>query len=257
MLPGLRFLFVAIVLSVSTLVFGLGAAALLRATHEEFASLPSKYEPETIFAQQDNADSTLAMLRIDIPDADHESRDHTASSDAPAAAAASTETQSVATLTNPDFEKTEASTDTPQIEENAESKTTALEPAAPKAPDQVEAVVTALVSNPDAETKNMAIASADTATPVADNATSKVTIGSSPVSMNTNIAATKIATLGGPPVVIEPSKSSKILPGGVKAIQARRVVKQRKIAQRAQIARPAPQKPVNPFAPPAPAPSGG
>ena len=38
MLPGFRFLFAAIVLSMSVLVFGLGAAALLRAAHEEVAS---------------------------------------------------------------------------------------------------------------------------------------------------------------------------------------------------------------------------
>ena len=41
MLPGFRFLFAAIVLSMSMMVFGLGAAALLRAAHEEFASNPS------------------------------------------------------------------------------------------------------------------------------------------------------------------------------------------------------------------------
>ena len=41
MLPGFRFLFAAIVLSMSILVFGLGAAALLRAAHEEFASTPA------------------------------------------------------------------------------------------------------------------------------------------------------------------------------------------------------------------------
>ena len=40
MLPGFRFLFTAIVLSMSVLIFGLGAAALLRAAHEEFANLP-------------------------------------------------------------------------------------------------------------------------------------------------------------------------------------------------------------------------
>jgi len=51
MLPGLRFLFAAIVLSMSVLVFGLGAAALLRAAHEEFVSVPSRHPPpETIFA---------------------------------------------------------------------------------------------------------------------------------------------------------------------------------------------------------------
>ena len=52
MLPGFRFLFAAIVLSMSVLVFGLGAAALLRAAHEEFASNPSwRAPPEPVFAQ--------------------------------------------------------------------------------------------------------------------------------------------------------------------------------------------------------------
>src|SRR4029077_8790210 len=41
MLPGFRFLFAAILLSTSILVFGLGAAALLRATHEQFVSNPA------------------------------------------------------------------------------------------------------------------------------------------------------------------------------------------------------------------------
>ena len=41
MLPGFRFLFATVVLAVSVLVFGLGAAALLRAAHEDFVNLPS------------------------------------------------------------------------------------------------------------------------------------------------------------------------------------------------------------------------
>ena len=41
MLPGFRFLFAAILLSMSILVFGLGAVALLRAAHEEVASTPA------------------------------------------------------------------------------------------------------------------------------------------------------------------------------------------------------------------------
>src|ERR1700742_2216602 len=59
MLPGFRFLFAAIVLSTSMLIFGLGAAALLRAAHEEFASIPSRRAPpETLFAQRDDAGPT-------------------------------------------------------------------------------------------------------------------------------------------------------------------------------------------------------
>src|SRR5258707_9171163 len=72
MLPGFRFLFAAIVLSLSILVFGLGAAALLRAAHEEFASTPSwRAAPETMFAQQSEAARpTLTMLRVDPPAAE-------------------------------------------------------------------------------------------------------------------------------------------------------------------------------------------
>ena len=69
MLPGFRFLFTAIVLSMSILVFGLGAAALLRAAHEEFANLPSRrVTPEPRFARRnDGPPPTLALLRVDPP----------------------------------------------------------------------------------------------------------------------------------------------------------------------------------------------
>jgi hypothetical protein len=69
MLPGFRFLFAAIVLSMSILVFGLGAAALLRAAHEEFVSAPSwRAVPETVFAQQSDATRpVLATLSVAPP----------------------------------------------------------------------------------------------------------------------------------------------------------------------------------------------
>ncbi len=74
MLPGFRFLLAAIVLSFSTLVFGLGAAALLRASHERFASLPATPPapalPRTATADAptpDAAPPTLALLRVDAP----------------------------------------------------------------------------------------------------------------------------------------------------------------------------------------------
>ncbi|OAF13321.1 hypothetical protein AYJ54_44090 [Bradyrhizobium centrolobii] len=53
MLPGFRFLFAAILLSTSILVFGLGAAALLRTTHEQYVSNPSwrNGPQEQVFAQ--------------------------------------------------------------------------------------------------------------------------------------------------------------------------------------------------------------
>lgn len=70
MLPGFRFLFAAIALSVSILVFGLGAAALLRAAHEEFASNSSwRAAPEQPIVAQLNepAKPVLALLRFDPP----------------------------------------------------------------------------------------------------------------------------------------------------------------------------------------------
>jgi len=68
MLPGFRFLFAAIVLSTSILVFGLGAAALLRATHEQYVSAPSwRNGPrEQVFAQAaEPAQPVLAVLRAE------------------------------------------------------------------------------------------------------------------------------------------------------------------------------------------------
>jgi len=67
MLPGIRFLLAAIVLSMSILIFGLGAAALLRAAHEEVANVPARrVMPEPVFAQQaDPPAPTLAMLRVE------------------------------------------------------------------------------------------------------------------------------------------------------------------------------------------------
>src|SRR5690242_19576779 len=83
MLPGFRFLFTAIVLSMSILIFGLGAAALLRAAHEEFANLPARRAPpQPMFARQnDDQPPTLALLRVDMP-----------TENAPAAAASETAT---------------------------------------------------------------------------------------------------------------------------------------------------------------------
>lgn len=67
MLPGIRFLLAAILLSMSILIFGLGAAALLRAAHEEVASVPTRrVMPEPVYAQPAEAPApTLAMLRIE------------------------------------------------------------------------------------------------------------------------------------------------------------------------------------------------
>jgi hypothetical protein len=69
MLPGFRFLLAAIVLSTSILIFGLGAAALLRAAHEQFAGTPYwRASPEATFTQQaDGLRPVLSLLRAEPP----------------------------------------------------------------------------------------------------------------------------------------------------------------------------------------------
>jgi len=74
MLPGFRILFATTILAISILVFGLGAAALLRAAHEEFASLPSwrlaqqpLLTPWTPQVPRLETTPVLAMLRIEAP----------------------------------------------------------------------------------------------------------------------------------------------------------------------------------------------
>ncbi|SDG52748.1 hypothetical protein SAMN05216338_1001613 [Bradyrhizobium sp. Rc2d] len=66
MLPGFRFLFAAILLSTSILVFGLGAAALLRASHEQYVSNPAwrNGPQEQVFQQApEPAQPVLAVLQ--------------------------------------------------------------------------------------------------------------------------------------------------------------------------------------------------
>src|SRR5215212_3249332 len=74
MLPGFRFLLAAIVLSTSILIFGLGAAALLRAAHEQFSGTPYwRANPETTFTQQaEGLRPALSLLRADTSRADKE-----------------------------------------------------------------------------------------------------------------------------------------------------------------------------------------
>lgn len=72
MLPGFRFLLAAIVLSTSILIFGLGAAALLRAAHEQFAGNSYwRATPDATFTQQAEVlRPVLSLLRAEPPRAD-------------------------------------------------------------------------------------------------------------------------------------------------------------------------------------------
>jgi hypothetical protein len=71
MLPGFRILFAAVVLSFSVLIFGLGAAALLRSAHEEFVGIPAwRAAQQPLMPVADNTRLSLALLRVDPPKAE-------------------------------------------------------------------------------------------------------------------------------------------------------------------------------------------
>jgi hypothetical protein len=252
MLPGFRFLLTAIMLSISTLVFGLGAAALLRAAHQEFAGIPSRRAPpETMFAQRD-AGTVLAMLRVDAPAANEKILNSPATDHVQIAppveqpAIASTPPEPEKAVAEPD--KIAALTDIALPAENPPPS----EPAKPEAstselPVQAETPIPTDTRSPAAETKVAAIAEI---TPIAPNETAGATPDQTAVPLDDRAknAETRIATLGGPAVTIETKTPSKIAPAVVKKpVQARHVVKRRRIVQRARVARPAPQRPANPF----------
>jgi hypothetical protein len=256
MLPGFRFLFAAIVLSTSVLIFGLGAAALLRAAHEEFASIPSRRAPpEIMFTQQSDTRPTLAILRVE-PSAEEENAVTPVSDSAQVAAPPIEQPAMVAKAPEPvkpaaESEKIAALPGIAAPVENAP-------PSEPPKPDSIASETSVQAETPtqaDApssavETNVAAIAEI---TPAAPNQTAVAAPeqASAPVDDSSRIAMTKIATLGGPAVTIEAQPPAKLAPAVIKkSIQARRVVKRRRIVQRARVARPAQQQPANPFGTP-------
>ena len=244
MLPGFRFLVAAIVLSMSILVFGLGAAALLRAAHEEVASRPSwRAAPETVFAQQNEVTQpVLAMLRFE-PSAAQKIPDPVAAVDAPVEpiTAMPAEPEKIAALKPEASQPAETATpETPILEIPARSEVAPVQDAAPAPADETRIAATEPVP-----------ASANEAAPAAAEPASP------PVSQNTEITSTKIATLDGPPVTIEPPPAAKKLDAKPdksaikKRQQARRAAHRRKIALRARTAQQTPQQPAaDPFSQP-------
>jgi hypothetical protein len=254
MLPGLRFLFAAIVLSISILVFGLGAAALLRAAHEEFASIPSRRAPpETMFAQHGDARPALAMLRVDASPASDENilssqtpDDMQVASEQLAFVPAAAEWEKSAT----EPEKIGARPDVATPAEDPPSSEAPL-PAASTPGLAAEAETPVQIETPSlaAETKVAAIAE------VAPAASEPTAIApdqaAAPADEGTRIAETRIATLGGPPVTIETRTSSMSAPAVVrKSASKKRVATRRKTSPRPRIAPPVPHQPASPFATP-------
>ena len=251
MLPGFRFLLAAIVLSLSILIFGLGAAALLRAAHEEFASSPSWHaRPETTFAQTEAtrpeaARRVLAMLRVDTPIAEK-------SSEAVLAA--------VAPLTPADQAPTILAPAEPERIAALKPDDSSLpEPATPEIPaleSPVKSEAAPALTDAPAPADETRIAATEEAVPPANEATpTAAATTSAAASPDADVASTKIATLGGPPVTIEaqpPGKAAGAKPDTSavqKRLQARRAAQRRRMAARARLARQAllQQQIPNPF----------
>jgi hypothetical protein len=249
MLPGFRFLFAAIVFSMSMLVFGLGAAALLRAAHEEFASTPSwRAAPETMFVQQAVATPPmLAMLRVETPAAEPKPSD-----DVPAVAPAppAEPVANVPTLAAPEKIALQAVDAAPP------------EPAKPEIPDaetptpgEATPALTAAPAPPPASVDETSTTTAAEVLAPANQAAPDVASQqtSTPVEPDADPASVKIATLGGLPVAIEPQRPATAGAEPDKSLkkrqQARRAARRRRIAAQARLAQQAAQQPANPFTP--------
>ena len=268
MLPGFRFLFAAIVLSLSILVFGLGAAALLRAAHEEFASTPAwRGAPETVFAQPVETRPVLALLRVDTPVVE-KSADNAPSDATPAAiTTAPTEPERIAAL------KPEAS---PSPETAQPEAVVAERPAQGEATSAPAEPPVAVAETKTAETKTAETKiamSEDIASPANQTAAPMVSEPvAPPTSPEATIAATKIATLGGPAVSIETPRpvkaegkktdsaktdstktdSTKTGSNIIKKRQHARRAARRTLAARARLTAQLPLQQANPFGQPAP-----
>jgi hypothetical protein len=260
MLPGIRFLLAAIVLSMSVLVFALGAAALLRASHEEFASAPAwRVAPEPKFARQNEpARETsrealseepmpvLAILRVEPAPASPTATDSVSAAAAPAEPAAIApmpdQSEKIAALEPQDKTPPEAAKpDIAPPEISLQSEAPAADtPATTPAPAPAEEIRIA-TTEPALPPANEAVAAAPEPAIV-------------PPAADTDLIAARIATLGGPPVAIETQPKAKAASAkpdpdaAKKRQQARRAKERRRTALRARQA--AQQQAADPFAQP-------
>lgn len=270
MLPGLRFLFAAIVLATSLLVFGLGAAALFRAAHEEFASIPARRAPpEPQFAQQTEAQPVLAMVRVEPSAAEKLTAEKvTTDKAAPATSAASESAPPAEASPAAEPEKLAAvKTDDPTAPAPAKPDTQAAETPAPAQPAEVApqapaadpapqaAPVAAETAPVAAEAKVAAMPDPSAAASAPAPAAPTVAVAApEPVaapSPGESEAATKIATLGGPEVVVEqpvaPKTSEAKKPERSTASKPAPRHKERRRIVRTQPARQVVQQQLDPF----------
>ena len=252
MLPGFRFLFAAVILSMSVLIFGLGAAALLRAAHEEFASMPSRRGPaEQVFARQHDAPPpTLALLRFEPPapdkpfvsdkpfvadkplDVPETAAAATVAPAGPTLDAAAAEPEKLAALKP--AEPVRVETAKPEISASETTVATAAVPAEAETPLAKEEIkVAAILETPAPSIGTAPVTPAPSvAAPTTDAPT-----------LESKVAATRIATLGGPAVIIDEKTSASTTdakPGRsiVRKRSAERARERRRVAaRRARLAR--------------------
>ena len=235
MLPGFRFLFAAIMLSMSLLVFGLGAAALLRAAHESFASNSSwRAAPEVTFAQHSEPTMPmLATLRVDTvaekaPDPAKVVAAPAEPGPAPADSASSAQVAALSPAETPaiDAPKPDAAPAEMPVAETPPAPAPAPQTAATSGETKTLATTddtkTAMVAASDASPDNSQLlqpapaiatpadptatvsttAAASTTSSVSTTAEISTTAAVPTASPGASLATTKIATLGGPPVDI-------------------------------------------------------
>jgi hypothetical protein len=262
MLPGFRFLFAAIALSVSILVFGLGAAALLRAAHEEFASIPSWHAaPETTFVTAgDTGSPVLAMLRAEPPAAEPKALNNVAAATAP-------------------VQPTEPTVVPSPVEPET---TAALKPEEPSSPETARASPETVKASPETMKAEIPVAEgptrdepapaqADVAAPAgqtntgtADTKIAESEAITSPPNEPATLAAlaepaaataTKIVALSSGPTIGQPQPNAKVSIAKPdkdaikKRLQAQQAIRRRKVALRARLVQQA-QQPADPFAQP-------
>jgi hypothetical protein len=269
MLPGFRFLFAATLFTMSILVFGLGAAALLRAAHEQFASNPSWHAaPEATFAQQvevpretsreASRPPVLAMLRVEAPAAEQK-----ASANAPAinsdtipgptelsATSAPTAPDSNAALTqDAAAPPADAKPDKPGAENPAPGQVAAVSSDAPVA-DATKVAASAslsdakLASTERAATEPVAQPPTEAIPAAGETDAAASSQAGEPAAPDADIAATKVAMLDHPSATVEPNppantvstKPDQAKPDQSaikKGLRARRAAQRRRMAARA------------------------
>jgi hypothetical protein len=252
MLPGFRFLFAAIILSMSILVFGLGAAALLRAAHEEVASNPTwRAAPEMMFAQQgDGSRPVLAMLRVEPAAMEQKAADNVPAVAAPVepATIVSAPAEPAASPATP-AEPERIAALKPEASSPLEAATPEVLPA--ENPPQAEAAP--VQADTPAAAGETGIASSGQAAPPAIEAAPASEQISAAAAAEPDAGSTRIAALDSPSVAVEtnpPAKAASAKPDSSavkKRLQARRAAQRRKIAARARLAQQPAQPPADPF----------